>query len=111
MIVWSGLGFLVMLIFCVLLGTLNFAIDAWWGAGYHDAHNWHIGTSMVLTAIATWFLNAVLRKRASQGFTDDKTIMPAALRGPHTLFFISMHIGVPILAIGGFVIIVIELLV
>jgi len=111
MIIWSGLGFLVAVIVFGFSLALNIAFNAWWGEGYYDAHKWPLAISLFLSAIVCWFLGSALRKRASQVVIDKATGKEMVLnRHNHRLFFIPMHIGAPILAVIGSIVLVVDLL-
>lgn len=95
MIIWSGLGFLVAVIVFGFSLVLNLAFNAWFGEGYYNAHKWPVALSLLLSAVACWFLGLVLRDRD---------------QGGHTLFFIPMHLWGPILAVIGVVVLVADVL-
>ena len=109
MIIWSGLGFLVAVIVFGFSLVFNLAFDAWWGAGYYDAHKWPFGVSLLLSAMACWFLGAYLRHRGAQTVIDTTTGQEMVLdRGHHQFFFIPMHLWGPILAVGGGVVCIMD---
>jgi hypothetical protein len=96
MIIWSGLGFLVAVIVFGFSLVFNLAFNAWLVENYYEDHKWPFGVSLLLSAIACWFLGAYLRGRGAQ-------------TGNHRFFFIPVHLWGPILAIGGVVVCVVDL--
>lgn len=111
MIIWSGLGFLVAVIVFGFSLALNLAFDAWQGEGFYTAHKWPFAISLFLSAITCWFVGSALRKRTSQTVIDKATGQEIVLdRSNHSLFFIPMHIWAPILAVGGAIVLAIDLL-
>src|SRR5262245_60617783 len=100
MIIWSGLGFLVAVIVFGFALVCNFVIDAIFGPGYYEAHEWTIGVAMFLSAIVCWFLGDYLRKRKPQIVIDKATGQELTIdRSNHSLFFIRVHYWAPILAV------------
>ena len=81
------------------------------GEGFYAAHKWPFAISLFLSAIVCWFLGSALRKRTSQTVIDKETGKEMVLnRSNHSLFFIPMHIWAPILAVGGCIVLAIDLL-
>ncbi|WP_050786004.1 hypothetical protein [Pedosphaera parvula] len=98
MIIWRGLGFLVLAVVlaCALLGNLIF--DAVEGHGYFEAHRWPLALSLIVAAGVCWSLGNYLQqwsvaKDKNQG--DES----AGTWPRHTLFFIPMHYWAPILLV------------
>jgi hypothetical protein len=111
MIIWSGFGFLVVVIVFAFSLALNFAFNAWWGPSYYDTHKWPVAISLFLSAIVCWFLGTALRKRKSRVVVDKATGKEFTLsRSNHRLFFIPMHLWGPILAVIGVVLLVMDFL-
>jgi hypothetical protein len=110
MIIWSGLGFLVAVIVFGFSLVFNLVFNAWLGESYYEEHKWPFGVSLLLSAIACWFLGSYLRRRGAQTVIDTTTGQEMVLdRGRHQFFFIPMHLWGAILAIGGVVVCVVDL--
>ena len=110
MIIWSGLGFLVAVIVFGFSLVFNLAFNAWLGESYYEEHKWPFGVSLLLSAIVCWFLGAYLRNRAAQTVIDASTGQQMVLdRSNHRFFFIPVHLWGPILAIGGGVVCIVDL--
>jgi hypothetical protein len=111
MIIWSGLGFLVLVIVLVSSFALNLAFDALAGNGYYGQHEWPFALSLLVAAVVCWFLGSALNGRGSRTVVDKLTGQEFDLnRSNHSLFFIPMHIWAPILAVIGLVVLLKDLL-
>ena len=82
MIIWSGFGILIVLIIAGCAALTNLAIDARWGHGYYDSHQWTVGVAMLAAALACWLLGRFLKNQHS-----------------HRLFFIPVHFWPVILTV------------
>lgn len=97
-IIWRGLGFLVLavVLVCLFVGSLVF--DAFKGDGYFETHHWTQALALIAAAAGCWTLGnqlqrwSVGRDKASGSDYDDN--WPR-----HTLFFIPMHYWAPILLV------------
>ena len=102
MIIWSGYGFLVVVITFGCSLALNFAFNARFGAGYYEAHKWPLAISLLMSAAICWVLGMALGNRASRRVIDKATGKEMVLRGRnHSLFFIPVQFWGPILAVIG----------
>jgi drug/metabolite transporter (DMT)-like permease len=111
MIIWSGLGFLVVIFFFGAALLCNLAFDAAWGEGYYSAHQWTIGVAMFIGAALSWVVGNLLRKRTAQTVIDKATGKEIVLdHGAHRLFFIPMHYWGLILGCIGVVLCVMEVI-
>jgi len=109
MIIWSGLGFLVVVFVFGAALLCNWAFDAAWGAGYYSAHHWTVGVAMFMGATWSWVVGNSLRKRTARTVIDEATGERFILdRVKHGLFFIPMHYWGPILGVIGVVLCVME---
>ena len=50
MIIWSGLGFLVLVFTFGACWLMNLALDQRFGEGYYSSHPWAIGSALVIGA-------------------------------------------------------------
>jgi hypothetical protein len=97
-IIWRGLGFLVLAVVlgCCLLGNLIF--DAFEGDGYFDRHRWPLALSLIISAAVCWTLGNFLQSWSIA--KDKKPGDESPGTWPrHTLFFIPMHYWAPILLV------------
>jgi len=92
MIIWTGLGFLIPIIF--LLG--------FFGGGFletlilGDAQNSGVRgicmfLGLALSTIACWFLHKSLVKKGTKTLMDKETGEDVVFKPSHTLFFMPMH--------------------
>lgn len=109
MIIWNGLGFLVLVIVFVFSLAFNLLFDAWLGDGFYASNRWLLAISLFLSAITCWFLGKSLLKQSSRTVVDKETGEEFVLnRSSHCLFFIPMHIWAPILALIGALVLIVE---
>lgn len=102
MIIWNGLGFLVVVFVFGAALLCNWAIDANWGAGYYSSHMWTVGVAMLIGSGPTWVVGDILRKRSAQVVVDKATGEELVLdRANHRLFFVPMYYWGPILGVLG----------
>ncbi len=81
MIIWSGFGFLT-----VLIGVGSFLLPGWFGSSAIAG-----GISMLIGAAANWFLGTRLNNKASRTVEDKQTGEVFELKSSHTLFWIPMQ--------------------
>jgi hypothetical protein len=92
MIIWSGLGILVVPIvigFVLLSALLTNQLSS--TPDYFELHGWPMGVGIITSAVACWFLGRRLHASGSQTLIDPKTGHPVVLRRSHSLFFIPMQ--------------------
>lgn len=100
MIIWSGLGFLVVpiviawLVLSVIL-TGRFSSDP----DYFQLHGWPMALGLVASAVCCWILGRFLRASGAQTLIDPRTGAPVILRRRHSLFFVPVQWWAPILLV------------
>lgn len=110
-IIWRGLGFLVLVIAFGFSLLANLIFDSVVGEGYYDHHLWPCAISLIFSAAVCWLLGDYLRKRSGQVVIDKATGKEYPVgRSQHALFFIPMHYWGPILLVGALVALGIEFL-
>lgn len=98
-IIWTGSGYLVFVFVFGFSLIANLITNFVTGSGaYWDAHEWPLGTSLLLSAVTCWFVGRFLRGREVQVLIDPKKGKEVVLRRFHTLFFIPMTWWGPTLA-------------
>ncbi len=107
-IVWSGLGWLVVAIVAVCMVGFYYMTNALFGNRYYADHFWPIGVALIAAAPINWLLATYLQKRNSRctydyGNYGNPSWSALQDGGNHTLFFIPMQIWSPILVGGGLV--------
>lgn len=102
--IWSGFGFLVVVIVFGFSLAVNLAADAWLGAGYYAEHKWPFAVGLLLSAVACWFIGLALQRRGSRVVIDKATGREFELRRNHRFFFIPIHIWGIVLAVAGLVV-------
>ena len=109
MIIWHGLGYLVVVFVFGAALLCNVAFDAAWGEGYYSAHKWTIGAAMLISAPLSWVVGRRLRQRSALTVIDKATGEEMVLdRAKHGLFFIPMHYWGGILTLIGLTLCVLE---
>src|SRR5689334_16934977 len=104
LLIWHGLGILVLPILFVSALLCNLAFDSLFGAGYYEAHKWTAGLALFVAAATCWFLGAYLNSRPPKVVIDKQTDQELILLKRHALFWIPMHFwGLIFLVIGFFV--------
>ncbi len=92
MIIWSGLGFLV-----VIIGIGSLVLAQWLTGivfqdpNYYSANSWPKIAGLVLAAILTWLLSLALNKQAGRELVDPETGQRIVLRRQHSFFFIPVQ--------------------
>lgn len=96
MIIWNGLGFLIV-IFLMGFGFLFYELDpkAW------ETSDKPFGYGLILTGIVSGILGYFLRRRPERTFVDKATGEEVTFRPSHSLFFIPMVYWGPIFIIWG----------
>ena len=104
MIVWSGFGFLVPLLTFGACLLANVAIDAQMGAGYYSAHNWTIGSALLVGGVLSAGIGFLLKGRTDRYVVDENTGERFVMNNSsHSFFFVPMHwagVGIAILGVG-----------
>jgi hypothetical protein len=104
MIVWTGLGYMVVVIVFGCSLAANFIFNATYGDGYYDQHKWPVALSLVISAFFCKVLGDYLKQRSDRIVIDKKTGEELVInRSSHTLFWIPMHYWGPILFIMALV--------
>ena len=100
MIIWSGLGFLGLLLpvagYIVIVKFLQFAL----GSQYTDVHSWPGALGTILGAAGVWFLGLKL-SGSGRTLLDPATGQTVQVRKRHTLFWIPLqYVAIPMLLAG-----------
>jgi len=101
MLIWKGLGFLVVVIAFVGMFASQFIFDKLFGSGYYEAQAWPKMAGCVAGAVAIWFLGTYLNSRPGRVFIDKQTGQEVLYKKRHDLFFIPMQWWSIIWLIGG----------
>jgi hypothetical protein len=78
-----------------------------WSTGsgvFWDAHKWPLAVSLLISALACWFLGLRFQNRKSRVLRDVETGQEIVVKESHTLFFVPMLWWAPILAAIGVII-------
>ena len=109
MIIWSGFGFLVAVIVFGMSLIFNLAFNALKGPAYYDVHRWPMALSLIPSAGVCWWLGSRLRLRQAQVVVDKQTGKELIIEsGHHSLFFIPVRFGAPILAVLAVVLLLLD---
>ena len=88
MIIWKGLGFLVLVQFFVVLMLFQAGVDAVNGQGFYTANDWPKQAAMIVASISLLPVGMWLNRR--RNIDESAAISEPPPREParHTLFFI-----------------------
>ena len=92
-VVWTGMGIVVLPVGFAPLLIMELVIDQSFGSGYYSTHGWTILVATLLSGAAlwatgTWFEN--LRARASRIVRDEKTGQSILPKTRDAFFFIPI---------------------
>ena len=105
MIIWSGLGFFVLVVAFATLLLVQAVADAVTGVeGYYSAHSGLQMTALLAAAVVLWFLGRYLNSKPGRRLIDRETGEEFVLRPRHTLFWIRMEYWAVALAGLAFII-------
>lgn len=105
MIIWSGFGFVVVIVAIACMGLTGFAVNAIMGDNHFDqTHGWPKLLGMVLAAAIIWPLGRAMNRGTERQLVDPDTGKPVMIRsgGGHSLFFIPVQYWSFIFLILGF---------
>jgi hypothetical protein len=104
LIIWSGLGFLVVVFFIGSFVFSQLVFNAFFGIGFYETHMWVKGIAFLLSALLCWFVGNYLKKRKVQKAIDSKTGKEIEIdHSNNRLFFIQMNIWGLIFALFGII--------
>lgn len=103
MIIWSGLGFLVILVSLFPLMLCELVFDGIYGHDYYAGHDWTIGLGLLLSAAAVYWLSRRLQRCPSRTVIDKATGAEIVLRRNDTLMAIPVRFWPVILAVSGLI--------
>lgn len=102
MIIWSGLGVVVVAIVFLTSLAANLLTNAiTHDPTYYDTHEWPLAVSLLVSAAITWAYGAYLQSKPGRIVIDKETGQETQLKRDHRLFFIPMKWWGPILALIG----------
>ena len=98
MIIWSGWGLLIILIYFVVNFIVSFLTVGM------KSNEWTIALTFFISGVICWFLGKRLNKSSDKVYIDKETGTEVTLKkARHRLFFINMEYWGPILIILGLV--------
>jgi hypothetical protein len=98
MIVWSGLGFLVIVIVIGLSWLMQIVLTGILGdSGFYQRAIWPFPAALALSGIICWILGRLLNKPGEKAFINGEEVTIKNTR--HSLFFIRMDYWGPILIV------------
>ena len=96
MIIWQGLGFLVVVfLFAALLGV-QYTVDAFFGAGFYTQTAWIKVVAAAVAAVPIGMLGYKLNNQEGKLLIDPETNQQIRLVKKHTLFWIPMQYWAPL---------------
>ena len=90
-IVWTGLGWLVPVIWIVALVLTQSSIDAVYGEGFYTANAWPKQAALLVAAVPICILGIYLNHVKRQALIDEETGKVLDRAPAHTLFFIPIE--------------------
>lgn len=104
MIIWNGLGFLVVVIgFGCLLITEFLTETAFNDDQYYQSHNWPAFVALLIAGVIVWFFGRHLNSKGAKCLIDPETNQEVMLKNNHSLFFIPMEYWGPIFLVLGII--------
>jgi hypothetical protein len=106
MIIWTGWGFLVLVIGVGCCFATQLIVDSAFRDGYYEANGWPKLVGLAAAALIIWPVGlAINRKRPERELVDPNTGERVVLStgGGHTLFFIPMEYWAAICLVAGVV--------
>jgi hypothetical protein len=92
MIIWSGLGFLVPLIFIVLCIGTFIGLEPLTSEEFIDANSkWLTQVLFLVCGAIFWFLGNLIKKKTGKIMIDPETKQEVRVGGNHTFFFIPIR--------------------
>jgi hypothetical protein len=85
LIIWRGLGFLVLVIAVAFGLGANLLADKFRGDGYWEQNAWPLAASLGISGVACWFLGRKLNKPARKENGDHRRLWT------HDLLFLRME--------------------
>lgn len=107
MIIWKGLGILVIVIFFAVTVTVQWTANALFGPGTYFLYKaWLFPPALFVVAASCWFLGRYLHQYGKRELIDTTTGQKVVLRSRHSLFFIPMEYWAVPLVLWAFYILV-----
>jgi hypothetical protein len=104
MIIFTGLGFLAVLLPIFIYTGTQYVVNAIMGNNMYFTENaWPKFVGVLIGGIVVWFLGKHLNKNKAQVLIDKETGKEVVLKKTHTLFFIPMEYWGPIVILIGLI--------
>lgn len=104
MILWSGKGYLVIVMALAAILAVNLATDyVLFQPGYYKATGWPKLMGLCLAALPTWWLGVHLNRAKGKVLIDPETGREVILPNNHSLFFLPMQYWAFVLVAFGIV--------
>lgn len=103
MVIWSGFGFLVLIIAAIVFIATQYIIDATMGPGSYQSVIWSIPLAGIIAGAAIYAIGNMFNSKPGKVLIDPETNQPVELKRNHTLFWIPMQFWGLIVAIGSIV--------
>ncbi len=91
MIVWKGLGILVLIITIVMAIVMQLVVDQVWGVGTYKTATWPIPVAIALSGIIVGGLGYILNNKPGRVLVDPETNESIEFKKEHSLFWIPMQ--------------------
>jgi hypothetical protein len=103
MIIWSGLGFLVVVFAFGCSLVMNLITNAvFQDESYFTTERWPLSIALVAAGVLSWLVGKYVNNRQARIMIDKATGREVAFLPNHSLFFIKMHYWGPIFVALGF---------
>jgi len=90
-VVWSGYGFLALIIPVALMVAGQFGMDALLGGGWYSAHKAAAAVVLMVAAALVWIVGVKLNSDQGRVLVDPQTQEQVVLKRRHTIFWIPMQ--------------------
>ncbi len=90
-VVWSGYGFLALLIPVGLMLAGQFGMDAMLGGGWYTGHKAAAAVVLMVAAALVWIVGVKLNSDQGRVLVDPQTQEQVVLKRRHTIFWIPMQ--------------------
>jgi len=105
MVVWTGWGILVVVIFLAIGAPIQLLVESSYGKPYYEAHSWPGILACLLAAPLIWFTGRALNREKVPEASDSETAEGIRVRytGRHAFFFVPMEYWSLVVLVAGIV--------
>lgn len=102
MIIWNGLGFLVLVFAFGCSLAMNLVTNSLFrDESYYTTRGWPLELALIAAGALTWVVGRALNRRRGKAMIEKETGREVLVLPKHALFFIKMHYWGPMLIALG----------